>query len=340
MPKFNWDAFLGGIADTGVEGFRAGSAAAIAKGELARRRDMDAFNMGAATPIIRMGGVGGLGGMAKTEIDRTAGLAPEDPVDYSAYDTPGAIGAAPAPAAQGASAPGGVGGGGGTPGMGDAESRQSVGATGATAQQGVTDDELAQTFLGRLDADRRKAAIQGVEAADVTRQQKNMVTHIEELKTALREYNNVKVGVESADKIIKMRENQLHQLLGVEEMLFEQRSNAPAEQQGEIEKQIHKNRLLMEAYTKDREKAQMVKDKAGETASIADSEVKRRSHVLELLGASPELIQNYWKTFMDDGDLTNAANLIIYRMGTGVTGKKPTAAQPKSSSRGMPRPLR
>ena len=322
MAKINWDAMLGGIADTGVDAFRAGSAASAARGELNRRRDMDAFNMGAATPIIRGGPVGGLGGMARQQIDASAGLPSEDP---SAYDTVGAIGAAPAQEGpQG--------------GMGDGASRASVGN--ATAQTGSPTDEEAVGFLARLDAGRRKLAIQGAEMADLEKTKHEAGVYIGELGQALMSLRHIKIGVDAAEKIISTRQAQMQQLVGVEDALYKQRQSAPYSEQAEIDKEIHKNRLILDAYKEDILAAQKTRAKAAEGADVAVPEVRRRSKALEMLGAEPDLVENYRKTFMDDGDIGRAGNLILYRFGQGLPGRKPSPATAPRRAQPPARPLR
>lgn len=327
MPKLDWDAMLGSFADSGLDAYKAASAATTASREVRRREGMDAFNMGGATPIIR-GPVGGLGGMARGQIDAAAGLPPTQE-EYNAYNTPGAIGAAPpADAPQGA--------------MGDTESRANVGDTTAQAS---TQEQQAQDFVSRLDAGRQKMFMQGAEQAEVKRQQQEVGGYLHDLSTPsgpLAKLRDIKVGADAAQKLMDQRQAQIQMVVKAQDALHYERRDASPERQGEIDKLLRSAQEQVNFWAADIEKAQKALENAPEAARMAASEVKRISHSLELLGADPDLIENYHKVYMDGGYISDAGRLLINRIGRGT----PTKGPPKGGvgytkpSRGTARPLK
>jgi hypothetical protein len=336
MAKVNWDELLGGIASTGIDAFRAGSAAGTTAREATRREDMDAFTMGERTPIVRMP-IGGLGGMAKKQIEDDAGLTAENPIDYGAYNSPGAIGAAPEVAPASAPvAPTGTPQG----GMGDASSRQGIAGATAQAPGGVVaDDYSGAAWFNKLDPERRKLAIQGAEQAEATQKKAETHVYVQELARELSKLRSQKSGIDAADKIIQMRQVQMQHLVDAQDALFKQK--ALGGDDPTVSQEINKTQMLIDAYKSDVTRYQEAKVKALEAAELSAREAERHSKALIMMGAHPELVDNYKRTFMNDGYISDAERLILnFLGGPGVPGKKPSSPSGQRGPRPSPSPIR
>jgi hypothetical protein len=356
MPKFSWDAFLGGMAETGLEGFKTAAQASALKREADRRQAVSAFEMGSKIPIIT--GVGGLGGIAGQQRSAQAGLLPDtggqlpntssEETDYSAYDTPGGIGAAPAPGpVSAAPSPGPMGGGTDSGPLSDAESRQAAGASGATAQargpaSAALTDEDVKRYLGKMDPKAAKDIMAGVDANQKAQTAEDIGARVHDMGDSLKRLRTFDDGSNAAKAVLAKNATIKQHLGSAVDMLYQQRENTQdAEGKQLIERKIAA--IAQEVEKIDNMSTAVKKHIEGNVlaAEAAGREFERVRRSLIAMGADQDLIDNYVKVYRDQGDVNNAARMITIRagQGLGMKGSKPRVTTPKSTY-GTPTPLR
>jgi hypothetical protein len=208
-------------------------------------------------------------------------------------------------------------------------------------QRQAMGEQQASDFVAKLRGDQRDTFMRGVESAEAKQSQKDIEDGLIDLDKSLLDLRKFKVGSDAKQQIVTRSRTMIDQMVQAQDALYQQFRDDPANR-AQIQQKINALDKQIQVYAAQAENAEKILSGSPEAAEIAAGEASRMSRYLEMLGAEPELVENYRRVFMENGDITNAKRLIMIRIGRGQALKP----QPKSGigvrkpGYSTPKPLR